>query len=79
MALRRRTFGFDLVLGPDEVRADMGLLAGDWRRDYRHLALAIEQRVGPIAFGAYAQAATFRKLGSIPIPARGHVRSRCAT
>lgn len=68
VALRRKGAGFDRVLGPDEIRADMGLLAGDWRRDYRHLARAVEHRLGPISFGCYAQVATFRKLEVDPNP-----------
>jgi hypothetical protein len=68
IALRRGPSGVNLVLGPDEVRSDMGLLAGDWRRDYRHLARAIEDRSGPLAFGCYAEVATIRKLEVDPNP-----------
>jgi hypothetical protein len=68
MALRRGPGGVNLVLGPDEVRSDMGLLAGDWRRDYRHLARAIEERSGPLAFGCYTEVATIRKLEVDPNP-----------
>ncbi len=68
IALRRGLGGFNLVLGPDEVRADMGLLAGDWRRDYRHLSRVIEDRSGPLAFGCYAEVATLRKLEVDPTP-----------
>jgi len=68
IALRRGHAGFDLVLGPDEVRGDMGLLAGDWQRDYRHLSRAIEDRVGPLSLGCFAEAATLRKLEVDPSP-----------
>lgn len=68
IALRRGPSGFNLILGPDEVRGDMGLLAGDWRRDYRHLSKAIEERVGPLALGCFAEAATLRKLEVDPSP-----------
>jgi hypothetical protein len=68
IALRRGAGGFNLVLGPDEVRSDMGLLAGDWRRDYRHLSRAIEDRSGPLAFGCYAEVSTLRKLEVDPNP-----------
>lgn len=61
-AMRRAAAGFDLILGPDEVRADMGLLAGDWRRDHRHLAHAIEHRAGPLSLGCFAEVGTFRSL-----------------
>ncbi|HVY48996.1 MAG TPA: hypothetical protein VHB21_24065 [Minicystis sp.] len=68
VALRRGAGGLDLILGPDEVRADMGLLAGDWRRDHRHLARAVEHRGGPLAFGCYAEVATLRRLEVDPTP-----------
>jgi hypothetical protein len=82
IALRRGPLGFDLVLGPDEVRTDMGLLSGDWRRDYRHLARAVEDRAnaatmgatppnprsGLIALGCYAEVATLRRLEVDPNP-----------
>ncbi|MEZ4302111.1 MAG: hypothetical protein R3B70_44690 [Polyangiaceae bacterium] len=67
-AMRRAEKGFDLVLGPDEVRADMGLLAGDWRRDYRHLAHAIEHRSGPLSLGCFSEVATLRSLLVDPTP-----------
>lgn len=68
IALRRGANGVNLVLGPDEVRVDMGLLSGDWRRDYRHLSRAIEDRSGPLALGCYAEVATIRKLEVDPNP-----------
>ncbi len=67
-ALRRGPNGFNLILGPDEVRGDMGLLAGDWRRDYRHLSRAIEERAGDLAFGCYAEVSTLRRLEVDPTP-----------
>jgi hypothetical protein len=68
IALHRAPNGVNLILGPDEIRGDMGLLAGDWRRDYRHLARAIEHRAGPLAFGCYTEVATIRKLEVDPSP-----------
>jgi hypothetical protein len=69
VALRRGASGaFDWILGPDELRRDMGLLAGDWRRDYRHLARALDDKVGPLALGVYAEASTFRDLEVDPNP-----------
>jgi hypothetical protein len=69
IAMRRgRTGAFDWILGPDEIRRDVGLLAGDWRRDYRHLARALDHRVGPLALGVYAEASTFRELEVDPTP-----------
>jgi len=68
VALHRDASGFNLILGPDEVRSDMGLLSADWRRDHRHLARAVEERAGPLALGCYAEAATIRKLEVDPTP-----------
>lgn len=68
VAMRRTRQGFDLILGPDELRSEMGLLAGDWRRDYRHLADAIERRAGPLSLGCFAEVATVRELLVDPTP-----------
>lgn len=62
LTLRRRGTGFDLLMGPEELRGDMGLVSGDWTRDYRHLLRAVEQRVGPVAVGCFAELDTFQKL-----------------
>jgi hypothetical protein len=59
---RRRGRGFDVIAGPDELRPALGLLSGDWRRDYRHLARAVEERYAPLGFGCFAELATFRGL-----------------
>jgi hypothetical protein len=68
IVLRRKGHGFDLVLGPDELRREMGLLSGDWRRDYRHLARAAEMRAGPLALGCFGEIETLRKLARDPTP-----------
>ncbi len=65
---RRRGPGFDVLAGPSELRAGMGLLAGDWRRDYRHLARAVEERYAPLGLGCFAEVATFRELQTDPRP-----------
>ncbi len=62
LAARRRGAGFDWILGPDELRAEMGLVSGDWTRDYRHLARAAELRVGPLALGCFGELSTFQAL-----------------
>jgi hypothetical protein len=62
ICLRRRGAAFDTVLGPDRLRRDMGLLSGDFSRDYRYLGAAVEARLGPVAVGCYAELATFRRL-----------------
>jgi hypothetical protein len=59
---RRRGGGFDVIAGPDELRPELGLLSGDWRRDYRHLARAVEDRYAPLGFGCFAELGTFRAL-----------------
>ncbi|MGA7123479.1 MAG: hypothetical protein WBY94_25475 [Polyangiaceae bacterium] len=59
---RRRGPAFDVFAGPDELRPALGLLSGDWRRDYRHLARAVEDRYGPLGFGCFAELETFRGL-----------------
>lgn len=59
---RRRGPAFDVVAGPEELRAGLGLLSGDWRRDYRHLARAVEERYAPLGFGCFAELSTFRAL-----------------
>lgn len=69
IALRRHASGgFDWVMGPDDVRRDMGLLAGDFRRDYRHLARTVERRTGKLSLGCFAEASTFRRLEVDPSP-----------
>ena len=59
---RRRGANFDVIAGPDELRREMGLLAGDWRRDYRHLVRAVEDRYAPLALGCFSEVETFRTL-----------------
>jgi hypothetical protein len=59
---RRRGHGFDVIAGPEELRWHMGLLSGDWRRDYRHLARAVEDVYAPLALGCFAEVDTFRAL-----------------
>jgi hypothetical protein len=60
--LRRRGAGFDLVGGPEPLYARMGLLSGDWRRDYRFVAEAIEETYAPLSFGCFAELGVFRGL-----------------
>ncbi|HEY8040533.1 MAG TPA: hypothetical protein VIF15_12095 [Polyangiaceae bacterium] len=59
---RRRGAAFDVIAGPDELRPALGLLSGDWRRDYRHLARAVEDRYAPLDFGCFAEVGRFRAL-----------------
>jgi hypothetical protein len=59
---RRRGTGFDILAGPEDARIRMGLLSGDWRRDYRHLARAVEEQYAPLAMGCFAEVDRFREL-----------------
>jgi len=68
LCLRRRGPALDVVMGPDRVRRDMGLLSGDFSRDYRFLGAAVEARLGPLAVGCYAELSTFRRLAQDPQP-----------
>jgi hypothetical protein len=68
LCLRRRGPAFDVVMGPDRVRRDMGLLSGDFSRDYRYLGAAVEARLGPLAVGCYAELSTFRRLATDTSP-----------
>jgi hypothetical protein len=65
---RRRNKGFDLLAGPEALRPSMGLLSGDFRRDYRHLISAAEKLHGPLSFGCFAEVGTFRALQVDPEP-----------
>jgi len=62
LVARRRGTGFDRLVGPDELKRELGLLSGDFRRDHRHLAAAVERRVAKIAVGCYGELMTFRRL-----------------
>jgi hypothetical protein len=66
--VRRSNGAFDVVAGPDELRPALGLLSGDWRRDYRHLARAVEDRYAPLAFGCFAEVTRFRALQTDSTP-----------
>lgn len=59
---RRRGPGFDVIAGPDELRREMGLVSGDFRRDYLHFARAVEERYGALALGCFAEVPVFRAL-----------------
>ncbi|MEZ4219582.1 MAG: hypothetical protein R3B13_01555 [Polyangiaceae bacterium] len=68
LVLRRKGQGFDLVLGPDQLRSEMGLLSGDWQRDYRYLVRAAEVRAAPLSLGCFGEVKTLRKLLHRPKP-----------
>lgn len=68
VALRRRGRGFDLVLGPEPLRAGMGLLSGDFRRDHRYVTKAIEESAGELATGLFLETSMLRRLLADPAP-----------
>jgi len=59
---RRARDAFDVLAGPEELVGRMGVLSSDWRRDYRHLARAVEEHYAPLAFGCFAEVERFRDL-----------------
>lgn len=65
---RRRGDGFDVLAGPEDARIRMGLISGDWRRDYRHLVRAVEEQYAPLAMGCFAEVDRFRELQVDPRP-----------
>jgi hypothetical protein len=62
LVARRSARGFDRVIGPDALAGEMGLLSGDFRRDHRYLAAAVEREIGPISVGCYGEIGTFKRL-----------------
>jgi hypothetical protein len=46
----------------------VGLLSGDWRRDYRQLARAVEAYLGPLSFGCFCERSKLRALEVDPAP-----------
>ena len=68
VVVRRMGNGFDWIVGPEAFRSEMGLISGDWTRDYRHLVRAMETHVGPLAMGVFAEGGTFERLVSDPAP-----------
>jgi hypothetical protein len=68
LVARRRGMGFDRIVGPDELRSEMGLLSGDFRRDYRHFAAAAERNVAPLSLGVFGELLTFQALARDPAP-----------
>ena len=65
---RRRGVAFDVLAGPEDIRIRMGLISGDWRRDYRHVARAVEEQYAPLALGCFAEVDRFRELQVDPRP-----------
>ncbi len=53
---------FDVIAGPSQLRREMGLLSGEFRRDYRHLVDAVEAIYAPVSVGLHAEVGTLRNL-----------------
>jgi hypothetical protein len=62
LAFRRHRGRIDRVVGPTILQPAMGLVSGDWTRDYRYLSQAVERLVGPLGLGFFAQEAAMREL-----------------
>lgn len=62
VVLRRGAMLIEAIVGPEQLRAEMGILSGDWRRDHRHLVSAAEDRFGSVALGFFSELTTLRAL-----------------
>jgi hypothetical protein len=62
VAIHRGRTGFDRIVGPSEVRRELGLVASDWTRNVPGLVRAVELSVGPLALGCFAQMKTWQRL-----------------
>jgi hypothetical protein len=62
IVIRRNGTRIDRVWGPESLRAIVGPLGGDYRRDERVIRRAIEREIGPLAFGLFAEFDTLHDL-----------------
>lgn len=62
LAFRRRRGRIDRIVGPGVLQPAMGLVSGDWTRDYRYLSQAVERVLGPLGLGFFAQESAVREL-----------------
>jgi hypothetical protein len=62
VALHRDKGGFDRIVGPSDVRRDIGLTSADWTRNVPGLCRAVELSVGRLAIGGFAQMKTWKHL-----------------
>ncbi len=62
LALRKRGGRVDSLVGPDSLVPAMGLVSGDFRRDYRFLSQAVSRDSGPLGFGFFGHHAAVREL-----------------
>lgn len=68
LAISRRDGLVDKVAGTKALRPRMGLISGDFRRDYRFLQQAAEELFGDLALGAYSERATVEALTASRAP-----------
>lgn len=68
LAARRGLEGFDRLVGPQLLQVEMGLVSGDWVRDYRYLVAAIEREVGPVGVACFGELSTLRQLFPVARP-----------
>jgi len=61
-ALHREHDAIQTIAGPDAIARWVGPLGGDYMRDYRIVADAVGQSLGPLHLGVFAEAATVRRL-----------------
>lgn len=62
LAFSRRRGRIERILGPEVLQPAMGLVSGDWSRDYRYLSVAVERLLGPLGLGFFAQESAVREL-----------------
>lgn len=62
LAISRQPQGLDRIVGPEALRGAVGLLSGDFRRDYWHVKRAIQNQVGPLYVGLFTEVSTLRRL-----------------
>lgn len=62
LSFRRRRGRIDQILGPTVLEPAMGLVSGDWTRDYRYLSQVVERLLGPLGLGVFARTSAVREL-----------------
>jgi hypothetical protein len=62
LAIQRAQTGIRRIVGPDELRARLSFLSGDFRRDYRYALTAAQEALGPVAFGVFSELSIFRGI-----------------
>ncbi|HLV20294.1 MAG TPA: hypothetical protein VKZ49_05415 [Polyangiaceae bacterium] len=62
IAMRRKGTAVAEIVGAELLRERMGLVSGEWTRDYLHLIRACEGVVGPLGLGCFGERATLERL-----------------